>query len=407
MINYKILSSSFICLCVIGFVFQLHQVSQLYFRYQTSSKTEFQVREFESYQTVYFCPRYIDLLDRKPSKAYGVLDRKPITREEYTRERSQLNIKNIIELTPTTNNLIKGCMIRDNVSRMVIHNSSSCSRLFRIKKLVNGERICYSFTLNINSFYSVGDAASSGIYTNIVYIISLPVHLFDTFVLLFISEDSTAKRSGGPLNSRKFPATEYHSRSFNASRFPVYGSSFQIQRLAHPFDTQCTPNHNRQQCYEMCLSNRLVEINRVTVSGFHVKPSEFTMFTYVNHDNFSISNISTAAYIQCRSRCKIKIECHTWFSITTANAFEYYGTQSLIYSMVPKGPHTSVFTVPILSLIEYIIRVGSCIGVWFGLSVISLNPTRLKITKRLGQPKVNNRDERVARLCTLSGKNTT
>ena len=49
---------------------------------------------------------------------------------------------------------------------------------------------------------------------------------------------------------------------------------------------------------------------------------------------------------------------------------------------VPLGPYVSIHTVPSMTLIEYIVQFGSCMGMWFGLSIISLNPLELKILRK-------------------------
>ena len=62
--NFKRISSVvFSLICLSGFLIQVQQVSELYFRFGTTSKTVFQIREVGYYQTMMYCPRSIDLLN--------------------------------------------------------------------------------------------------------------------------------------------------------------------------------------------------------------------------------------------------------------------------------------------------------------------------------------------------------
>ena len=376
----KLLSLIFLSLCVGGFVFQLYQVSDLYFKFLTSSKAEFQVQEMEKYQTIYFCPRYSDLLNRSRNLEHGLLPQKPKNTEEYLHELSVLTIKQIMDLTPSLDNLIATCMIRDQFSRFNFYDAVGCKHIFKISKFVNGERVCYSLSPNVTTRYSVGDAASSGIHTRIAYQLKILQNLADTIYLVFISEYSHSKQIDGPLNSRIFASAEYNANTLKLSNFFVSGASFKIRRLPAPYDTQCKPGHDRQRCYENCLRHSFQQINRVTESGFHKDSLQYKMFNSLDHRNSSLWNLALKWYRNCQGSCKLSIECRTSFSITAVRVFDSFGgAHFALSSMIPNSPHTSLYAVPFLTLVEYIVQVGSCIGVWFGLSVLSFNPTKFNV----------------------------
>ena len=381
--NLKRISSRvFSLICFVGFVLQVQQVSQLYFGFETTSRTVFQIRDVDDYQSIMLCTRFMDLLDRRNLGEYGILPEKPKTLTDHRLDVSKLTIKNILELTPSESSTIENCIVRQGqLSTDVEMSRIECHKFFKVMKSVNGERICYTFMPRSSANYSVGDVASSQTYISIVYhlylssIISKSLYAF--FISSFIDESIEDL-----LDSRPFQANVYNIKSFNKSWFAVYGESIEIYRLPPPHDTRCTPGHDRERCYEDCLSDKLKIIDKVPWSGFHRKKLDMKVLTAIDLKNETISNFTGKWFKECHSLCKLKTECYTRFSRTTVEEFE--SPDFGIASMVPSQPHMSLSAVAFLNLIEYIIQIGSCFGMWFGLSIISFNPIKWKTLRKKG-----------------------
>ena len=358
--------------CISGFAFQLHQVSNVYFKYQTTSKTLIQVKEVDDYPDVIYCPAYYYMLNRANADKYGIMKDTPTTLKDIVTDLSKLKIKEILELTPDTTSIIETCEIRDQNKSIVNQlNSTDCYKFFTINKSVNGERICYRFTPSVTKKYSVGNVASSLTHMTNLYSIRFYPHFgaacFGFIMSYFLKEKD-------PLYSRMFAAKFKNGKTMNQSGLSVHGETTEIRRLPDPHDTQCFPGHDRQVCYEACLIEKFKAIERVPWSGFHSDPLELRMFTPLDYDNQTMASIAQESLDQCHNKCKIKTECFTKFSVTSAH--EHRTTYFVINSMIPSRPSTSILTIPYLTLIEYIIQVGSCFGVWFGLSILSFNPTK-------------------------------
>ena len=408
--NFKVISSRcFSLICLLGFVLQVEQISELYFRYQTTSKIELQIRKVEEYQTIMYCPRFVDLLNRTNYQEYGLRPTLPTSYKDIEQDLSRLTIEDILELTPRETDAIYNCYltkdITENTSTILFLQYQKCYDYFKVTKSVNGERVCYSFMPKKKRSYSVGDVASSQSYTDIVYQIVLNPSLSKTILGYFITYLVDPDKKVDPLDSRIYKARVWNTFTLNQSRCVIYGESIDIHRLAPPYDTQCSLGHKVELCYEECLIENFQTINRIPWSGFHKKKQNIKMLTLLDVRNSTMSARIAFWFNQCHLKCKLKTECQTQFSRTYVQEYQnrnhLYESNFAIISMVPIGPHISLRTVATLTLVEYIIQIGSCVGVWFGLSIISFNPVKWKILQNNNSTsRVNNNHQR--RLFPLS-----
>ena len=370
----KISSRVFSLVCLLGCLLQVEQVSELYFRFQTTSKTVFQIRDENEYQSLMYCPRTIDLLDRRNHKEYDILPSQLRAHEKLLLKLSRLTIKDILELAPEESDAILHCAVRHGrVSTVDIIQQKECFSFFKVMKYVSGERVCYAFIPNSLVRYSAGDVASSLTFVNSVYQLfvnsSISISYYASFISSVMDPNGSLK---GILHSRLFQAFTENQKTFNQSRITIIGDSIEINRLPPPYDTECTPNHDQETCYEGCLTDKFRTINRVTWSGYHIAKLNLKMLTPVDFQNKTISMFVNESFQECYSQCKRKIECFIQFSRTTIQ--EYQANYFFFASMLPSQPRMSVYAIQILNLVEYIAQVGSCFGMWFGFSIISMNP---------------------------------
>ena len=398
--NVKAVSSRFFSLiCLLGFVLQLQQISELYFRYQTTSKSQFQIRDMEYYQTIIFCPRFAEILNRTNHQHFRIRPTPPTSLHELEDDLRNLTIKNILELTPKESDVVFDCVRRDgNMSTLVQMTKAECEHFFKITKSVSGEKVCYTFMTRNRTVYSIGDVASSLTHTNIVFAINLLQNLGKAVFVNIISEYMYSDEEKDALESRIYQARILNKRSFNKSQLVVYGEFIEVSRLPPPYDTRCTPGHDPEVCYEDCLFKRFKEINRIPWSGFYKRKINVKMLTYTDLKNKSISSFASTSFYECHKLCKRQTECYTAYSKTIAQEYvEIISALNLaITAMVPSGPSISVYSVALLTPVEFLIQIGSCVGVWFGLSIISFNPVKWKIlTKNATTKTTNNRSRTI------------
>ena len=374
----RILSFLFSFICFSGFLFQVEQVSELYFQFVTTSKTVFKIPEIDHYQTMMYCPRSFDLLN-KSSKEFLNTQNLIINLDQVENELSKLTIKDILELTPPESNVIKQCVVRQGTMSMpIVLDEENCKAFFNVSKSVIGERICYTIIPKIGSTFSVGAVASSKYYTNTVYMVYVKENILPTKFAFFISWTTNEGQANDPLDSRPYQAKILNHRTLTQSSFSVFGESIKIHKLPPPFDTKCTPGHQREKCYEQCLNQQLALINRVSWSAFHREKLKMIMITANDLRNDSTSKFINKVFFKCQSLCKTPTDCFTQFSRTSIQEFESPHS-SHFSSMLPSFPHILLHAVPLLNLIEYVIQLGSSFGIWFGMSIVSFNPMKWKI----------------------------
>ena len=390
----RIFSLIFSIICFSGFLFQVEQVSDLYFRFGTTSKTVFQIREIDDYQTIMYCTRSIDLLNITQIE-FGKTKNTTLNLEQVENTLSNLTLKDILKLTPPEDNVIEQCVLRQGVMSIPrVMDERNCKAFYNVSKSVIGERICYTIKPKIGSNFSVGAVASSKYYTNIVYTIHINPNILATKFAFFISWTTNKGQENDPLDSRPYQARVLNRRTLNQSSFSVVGESIKIYKLPPPFDTKCTPGHQREKCYEQCLNDRLSLINRASWSTFHREKLDVKIVTASDLRNDSTSKFIDKVFLECQSLCKTRTDCFTQFSRTSVQEFEsFHG--SYFSSMVPSFPHISLHAVPSLNLIEYVVQVGSSFGIWFGLSIISLNPMKVLQPSDSASRLVNNRNRRL------------
>ena len=390
----KISSRVFSFICFLGFLIQVEQVSELYFSFETRSRTMYQIREADYYQTIMYCPRFADLIDKSAMNNDHNTSLSRESTQQYLRDLhlmvSKLTIKEILELTPLELHAIQECDIRRRkMSNPTYLKKKQCDAFFRVIKSVNGERICYTFIPKTRAIYSVGSVATSLNYLGVVYQIIPNPYICNSVVAIFISSSFMTDRNGSlkdPLHSRPFVAKLYNINSFNHSRFLVYGESIEIHRLPPPYDTRCALGHDQEVCQEECLIEKLKAIDRMPWSAFHREKLDVRILSSVDLERETVSNYTENSFEECLILCKQKNECLTRFSRTTVE--QYQAETCSISSMLPSLPHMLLHAVPSLNTVEYIIQLGSCFGMWFGLSIISFNPVKWKAMQKKDRLRV-------------------
>ena len=326
-----------------------------------------------------YCPAIFQLLDENKKESFGIPNQKVLPLDQYLRYLSNLTIKDILELTPLESEVIESCIVRlGKMSTPTVMDNSKCKLYFNVTKAVFGEKICYTFIPRFGADgFSAGDIATSFSHTGSVYRIRLRPTMSKSSFASFISVVNSNVKDF--LHSRLFQANTAKGKTFKYSRILVFGDSIEIKRLPPPYETACTPGHDREMCYEECLVKKLKVMNRLPWSGFHSEKVKMKMLTPAQLVNETISEYVGQSFEGCHSLCKLKTECFTQFSKTTV--IEHGAAYFYFLSALPSQPHMSVFAIPTLTLIEYIVQMGSCFGMWFGMSIISMNPLKWKITQ--------------------------
>jgi hypothetical protein len=376
--------------CLGGFIYQLYQVSAHYFSYSTTTKTTIVIKEKAFYTTTVFCARAIDLFDKN--------NKSP-----------NLTIKQIFQMTPKSRDVIQACSYRNEATNvMSTYQRDSCLRgFFNVSRVVSNEHVCYYFIPHIDTDYSLEDVTSQLTHANALYELVLIPKMRTSSSSFVISH--TVRRGDTtqhPLLSRRYAERVFQSKAQPTGHIVVYHAATKVTILPKPYDTQCTPNFNGTKfnsnlCYHNCLVREFKKFNKIPWHSFVYETSEDEVLNMrlLSHsdlkENLILIWINKSEEI-CDNECrKQKIRCSYGFSQTRAVSFASEGSDDgplKITAMMPGAPEIQMTTIPIMTLIEYVLLVGSCLGLWFGGSVWALNPTNIeKVKEAFSKYKIDRR----------------
>ena len=382
-------------LCFTGFLYEILEISIAYFAFKTSTKIVLQLENKIVNPSIIFCTRYTDIIDRTNYKKYGIHRKYNYNINEMFDDMSNLTIKDIFGLTPNPSEIIVSCQYRDmNYQQLKtkLHSRSDCNSLFHVTKYQEGAFICYQFRTKIpDSSFNCMKALLSFHNYNDLYTISLNKQLLSSNAIKLISfvPDRTNSSVSMPENSRRFYAftVRYASDLPNSSKenyLRIFGDYYSITRLEKPYDTQCTWNKNqaKEACYRRC------NIRAFAKHGYF--PSTEYSLTAEPLKHLEVSLIVNETILQdiktktttCFKSCNRK-RCNDWYSVTGIDSFAFLLNNTItIASGCSKRPAVIIKYLPRITFMEFVMYVSSSLGIWFGISVLSINPFNRRKTIR-------------------------
>lgn len=380
----KIISKTFALLCLTGFLCQTIEICYRYFHYFTSSYVSVgEIRQLDT-PSLSLCIRYLDIIDRQRAVKYGLSPQFPKRNADVYKEESTLTVKQILDLTPKTTEVMSNCAFRDQRTHISQFNNekSRCRFEMLITKYYTQMYVCYTFThtkfrkFNFNRIISTTDfnmILGTVIMTDIIDQSRL------LFLTLYISNDGD---SNLPVMSKRY-APLIRRRS-NVEPVTVlvnnfYSLTYQLikgRMLPFPYDTKCKDyDYNMNDCYFNCLMRYYKEINRIPSSVMIVKPYNIKPISTTDLTNSSLSDIIIHAETVCDSECYIHT-CDFSFAVTDYQAIRRPDFNLTFRIFAPNRPTITVTAIPRLQMQEFLIYIMSCCGIWGGVSVMSFDPSK-------------------------------
>ena len=387
--NKLLLSGIFGLFCLGGFLYQAYIMSDLYFRYKTSTKMEIKIVENENYTTTVFCARFVDILDRRNFKEYNIDSDAKHDPDETAAESTKLSIKNIIDLTPASEDVLFACgFINETTNKMEIYFNKTCNRFFNVRKVVSNEHICYYFIPTELKPYSLEDATSQLTFGNQVYeLVLIKIMSNSSFNFIINHTVRPGDSTIHPLVSRRYAERTFQSKVSPVGQYVLYHSATSSTLLPEPYETRCLPGHNSAKCYHNCLIREYEYFNRVPWHSFIEERLDTHMLSYKDLEKDSMVIQVNKAKSKCDLDCKqSKTRCRTAFTQTRAVGL---GADPLLNGvlrlsiMMPCAPNMAMITIPVMSFIEYLLLTASCLSCWFGTSVWTVNPGNWSTLKRV------------------------
>ena len=394
MLSPSAVSFCFKIACVIGLTIQVVNILAAYFKYETTSRTSMGVENVLPMPAISVCILYTDILDRSESAKYSINSRVPVGQQEINSDQNKLTVGDIFSLTPKYNETLQYCKIRVNDSYSIATlSSSSCYDIFHVNRYYMQELMCYEFrSKNIHN-YRLTRASHSLNYNRVIWEVFLDKKFYSANELTLIAQIPT-QEAVSSLAQRSLPL---YSRNFAQSMFRMGDAkkailAFNVFHVTHewnriflkppPYDTDCNPYLGKYDCIRQCMQEKLLRINRVPFTEITTEdalPSVGHLFPVrpIDLEDSKMEQYVYDSESYCEKKCQ-RLPCRLFFSKTSVNAFldERFNYSSRIRATSPASPTVDVTSVANFDLYQLVIYICSCFGVWLGVSVMSLDPSK-------------------------------
>jgi hypothetical protein len=164
----------------------------------------------------------------------------------------------------------------------------------------------------------------------------------------------------------------------------VAGDLYVIQKLPKPYDTRCTNNRGEDEysCSQKCNNDIYSHYRLAPPMDVILKPTNLRPFLVAQKDNESLIRQIKGKLENCKMDCHRPL-CFDWYSVTQTFPLPFMELNSIsIASTCSNRPTTQIVFNSKLTIIDYIVYLSGCFGIWLGVSVISLNPFSRKTLAR-------------------------
>lgn len=175
--------------------------------------------------------------------------------------------------------------------------------------------------------------------------------------------------------------------SVKYNKLQVGYSKLTVGLLPPPYSTQCDeyPFHNgsRKICINECIDKYVQGVfGKVPFNVPRVIPCDMRPIGGNDISNLTFTRLLDALEKRCEDRC-VRMACMDTFYTTNLQKEEKdeFGGVSM-HILAPKSAEISVMNKETLTLTDFFVYVTSCFGTWFGLSVLSFQPSSLLVLFR-------------------------
>lgn len=379
-----------VVLCLIGLIEQVQHVSQRYFEYRTRTIIKFSVQTYAHYPSVSICFRYHDILNRTRVKEnYKHLILKKWNEDGYNpvfyyEQTKNLTISEMFKFTPEANTVLNpkiGCTIRFP-SKLTTRRirTSECYDSFSVKKFLISENVCFLFVprmahkdLMLHEF-----TLSSG-FTGQMYRL-----IFDSNVFHYIYPISVAIHSNESafLTDRTFASTlELKMKHLPTTN--IFYRKLIRTRLPSPFDSKCRYSEGDMKSF---YGETFKHIDKKAISMYNVSIPFFPSFNplenvrkLMNSRGYQVNESLTNQIVDLIAKYDLDINtCFQLNYITRTQLITDNSSSFIVYWT--KDENLISQYAPEQEILDFIVYVCSCIGIWFGFSAYSVLNVFISLT---------------------------
>ena len=379
----KILSFLFKFLCLVACIYQVSIVLGSYFRYEVSTRTDYEIVKTFQIKDTSFCYRYQDLIDaQKVAKKYNFPSNWTYSNKHWSQSRHGFKllftatISDIFEFTPEPENFIYSCTVPKSSDSIVPHFmvKSKCFNYFTIVKYFMIEYICYRIKWKEEINLDLEMIGTSFYYSSVSYVIYINRTYHSQ-----VRSIRPILHLGIPWETRYFSAPIWKGLSYNYSEeFVLSFNNLRLVKLRYPYsDTICDENADIYTCKKHCFNNQTMnKYNRLSPHFIYTEPVNHRHLTHIELRNETFTLELSRIQENCFKRCRIDA-CNNVYTLTYSEyVSKLVETDQIIVVKVgqPSGPSITIRYYPKNEFYDVFIYVCSTLGTWLGVVVIQLDP---------------------------------
>ena len=413
--------------CSVGLLYQVIEISILYFTYTTTDNEDLVAPGFTPNPALSLCFRYGDIIN------YDMLNEKyPEANISYSEQKAVdyiglyplVTIKDLFEMTPNIPDILLACKLRQSSGIFIdsYEGEEICSKIFAVTKYYTMVFICYFFNYTQeysgrNTTFSI--LASSPVDQGMIFQVKLNLTSFKRAdVIRPIVHGVTYY----PLNS--MGVTPDTRRVYNEEEGKAKTDSFSVdyysgymKRLPPPYPTMCEDYSKRgfllqRDCIDACVSAITLKIwSKVSFTSFVTKSLDAGHLSETELDEAG-ETIFIQDIKKCRKSCSA-LSCIDGMTITSSDGIESSPDKKIeepgleFKVNIPRRMGHSTEVLPAMDLTAYFVYISSCLGLWYGVSCLILDPEPLIMliaTYFMGKEAVTKRTASKTRISSAKSK---
>lgn len=273
-------------------------------------------------------------------------------------------VKSLFDSLPEPSSLIKWCQVRSLKSNVQFTRQlpRECNQFFNLTRYRLGGHICYRIEYKYQQRYAYNEIVNSIHNRRELYHVSINSP-FDRaqFIkpLLHVNEF--------PIEDEMFNKEVYLGRSHTKLARLSY-DLYQISSLPAPYETKCH-NESRLSCIQGCIADKLRREQLTLDVSLNLDISSDLTLTIVDSKSLGWmqgNSSDNSCYEQCQfETCELDL-------VKTSVSFWPSNEMSLFVVETMMKPVIKLKRIPKVILIDYLTQTAGIIGVWLGLSFVSL-----------------------------------
>ncbi|KAI1289694.1 hypothetical protein HDE_08300 [Halotydeus destructor] len=314
---------------------------------------------------------------------------KPTSHTEVFEFQSMMTVAQLLEYSPSTEDLLDNCVIRRPYSNAIHYlEGLKCHNAFNVKKYFVFEYICYVVSLvpeRDNELYDTNVISYALNFPGIFYELRVNfnwVRFMNYFKLLAAQKGSYSRSIAGA----KLITRGKLNDSILFNRFVVSAYKIGYHQLPPPFDTMCRDYIGQglkgaRYCASSCIGRRVLQqLDRHWYAKHTYNPVDKRPVSSNDFKNTTFGQLFKSIFIECHALCS-QAPCDKTWMMTLVQSQRYQ--DGVMFSVTTTNqPSFHLQSEAQLTIEAYLLFVMSCIGSWFGLSILSLSPARLVRSKK-------------------------